>query len=203
MVRQYRYGRFRAVTPMVVVEDRLDRAVLYLPRGTRFLAPVDMSGRVTRSIRDEVGSAPDRWRDQAALHIIPDGAAFAVILRWRWSFDDFTGFYVNVQEPLRPTAIGFDSMDQTLDVLITPDLSEVRVKDEDELDGAADDGFFSAAEVAEIRATARTATEMVLDRVPPFNEAWHLWRPDPSWPPPQLPDDWASEPLSPSPWADT
>jgi len=187
---------------MLVVEDRADRSVLYVPRGTRFLAPVDSSGRVTRSIRDEVGSRPDRWRDQAALHIVPRGAAFAVIARWQRSFDDFAGFYVNMQEPLRPTAIGFDSMDQTLDVLITPDLSAVHVKDEEELAEAARDGFFSAPEVAEIHATARTATEMVLARLPPFDEPWHLWRPDLSWPLPQLRDDWATEPLSPSPWAD-
>ena len=203
VVRQHRDGRFRAVTPMVVAEDRPGRTVLYVPRGTRFLAPADRSGRVTRSIRDEVGTTPDRWRDQAALHIVPDGAAFAVMVRWRRSFDDFAGFYVNVQEPLRRTAIGFDSMDQTLDILIAPDRSQVRVKDEDELRDAAHHGFFSAAEVVDIRAAARTATQMVLGRVPPFDEPWHLWRPDPAWRAPTLPDGWDSVPLTLSPWRDT
>lgn len=201
VIRQHRHGRFRAVTPMVLVEDRPDRTLLYVPRGTRFLAPADSSGRVTRSICEEVAVRPDHWRDHAALHIVPDGAAFAVTVRWRRSFDDFAGFYVNVQEPLRRTNIGFDSMDQTLDVLIAPDRSEIRVKDEDELDDAARHGFFSVTEVTEIRAAARTATEMVLGRVPPLDEPWHLWRPDPTWSAPQLPDDWGSVPLSPSPWA--
>jgi hypothetical protein len=200
VVRQHRHARFRAVTPMVLVEDQPSRTLLYVPRGTRFLAPADRSGRVTRSICDEVGTTPDHWRDHAALHIVPGGAAFAVMVRWRQSFEDFAGFYVNVQEPLRQTDIGFDSMDQTLDVLIAPDRSQVLVKDEDELHDAARRGFFSAAEVAEIRAAAHTATEMVLDRLPPFDEPWHRWRPDPTWSAPQLPDDWASEPLSPSPW---
>lgn len=93
-------------------------------------------------------------------------------------------------------------MDQTLDVLIAPDRSEIRVKDENELGDAARHGFFSAAEVAEIRAAARTATEMVLGRAPSFDDPWQLSRPDPTWPTPQLPDGWDSAPLSPSPWAD-
>jgi uncharacterized protein len=200
VIRQHRHGRFRAVNPMVVVEDRPDRRVFYVPRGTGFMAPADRAGRVTRSIRDEVGVVPDRWRDRAALHVVPEGAAFAVILRWEQSFDDFAGFYVNLQEPLRPTAIGFDAMDQTLDVLISPDRSQVRVKDEEELHEAAGDGFFSAAEVDAIREAAHLATRMVVDGVPPFDEPWHRWRPDPAWPTPELPAGWEAVPLSPSPW---
>jgi hypothetical protein len=200
VIRQHRHGRFRAVTPLQVVEDRPDRRVLYVPRGTRFMAPADRRGRVTRSIRDEAGVVPDRWRDRAALHVVPEGAAFAVILRWRRSFDDFAGYYVNLQEPLRPTAIGFDSMDQTLDVLITPDRLRVRVKDEAELLEAAADGFFSTAEVASIREAADAATRLVAKREPPFDEPWHRWRPDPAWLPPELPAGWESVPLSPSPW---
>jgi hypothetical protein len=200
VIRQHRNGRFRAVTPLRVIEDRPDRRVLYVPRGTRFMAPADRRGRVTRSIRAEAGVVPDRWRDRAALHIVPEGAAFAVILRWRRSFDDFAGFYVNLQEPLRPTAIGFDAMDQTLDVLVTPDRSQVRVKDEAELLEAAADGFFSAAEVASIREAADAATRLVIAREPPFDEPWHRWLPDPAWPTPELPAGWESVPLSPSPW---
>lgn len=201
VVRQHRGGRFRAVTPMVVVEDRPDRTVLYVPAGTRFLAPADAAGRVTRSIRDEVGLAPDRWRDRAALHVVPAGAGFSVMLRWGRSFDDFRGWYVNVQEPLRRTAVGFDSMDQTLDVVIGPDRRRVEVKDDDELRRAASDGFFGPEEVAAIRAAARTATAMVLEGAPPLDEPWHRWRPDPAWTVPELPAGWEAEPLTPSPWA--
>lgn len=202
VVRQHRSGRFRAATPMVVVEDGPHRTVLYVPGGTVFAAPADRWGRVTRSIRDEAGTTPDVWRDHAALHIVPAGAGFAVMARWGRSFDDFTGFYVNVQEPLRRTAIGFDSMDQTLDVIIGPDRRTVRVKDDDELRAAAADGFFPPAEVAAIRRAADDATRMVLDGEPPFDEPWHRWRPDPAWPVPVLPPGWSAEPLSPSPWAD-
>jgi hypothetical protein len=56
--------------------------------------------------------------------------------------------------------------------------------------------------VAEIRAAAQLATRMVLDRVPPCDEPWHRWRPDPASSAADLLGDWASEPLSPSPWTD-
>jgi hypothetical protein len=188
---------------MVVVEDRPERVVLYVPRGTPFLAPADASGHITRRIADEAGLAPDRRRDQGALHIVPAGAPFAVIAQWRDSFDDFAGYYVNVQEPLRRTAIGFDSMDQALDVLISADLAEVRHKDVDELHDAAAAGFFGTAEVSAIHAAAEQAVTMVVEGRPPFDEAWPDWRPDPSWALPALPPDWADEPLTPSPWAST
>jgi hypothetical protein len=201
VIRQYRYGRFRAVTPMVVVEDLPERVVLFVPRGTPFLAPADASGRITRRIADEAGVAPDHRRDTGALHIVPAGAPFAVIAQWRDSFDDFAGYYVNVQEPLRRTSIGFDSMDQALDVLISADLGEVHHKDVDELHDAAAAGFFGTAEVAAIHRAAEQAVTMVVEGQSPFDEPWSDWRPDPSWAIPALPPDWADVPLTPSPWA--
>src|SRR5690606_41243848 len=110
------------------------------PAATTSRAPAAAAGRVPRSIRAEVGLAPARWRDRAALHVVPAGAGFSVMLRWGRSFDAFRGWYVNVQEPLRRTAVGFDSMDQTLDVVIGPDRRRVEVKDDDELRRAASDG---------------------------------------------------------------
>jgi hypothetical protein len=188
---------------MVVVEDRPQRAVLFVPQDTPFLAPADASGCITRRIPEEAGLAPDCRRDQGALHIVPAGAPFAVIAQWRDSFDDFAGYYVNVQEPLRRTAIGFDSMDQALDVLISADLREVCHKDVDELHEAADAGFFGTAEVVAIHRAAERAVTMVVEGQPPFDEPWSDWRPDPSWAVPVLPPDWADEPLTPSPWAPT
>jgi predicted RNA-binding protein associated with RNAse of E/G family len=200
VVRQHRAGRFRAITPTVCVEDGADRTLLYVPHGTTFLAPADADGRVTRTVADEAGITPDRWRDHAALHIVPRGAPFAVMARWGTSFDDFTGYYVNIQEPLRPTAIGFDTMDQTLDVVVDPDRATFTSKDEDELADAAAAGFFGRAEVHAIGAAARRAVSMLSAGCPPFDEPWARWRPDPSWPVPHLPAGWASEPLVPGPW---
>jgi Protein of unknown function (DUF402) len=201
VVRQHRRGRFRAVTPTLVVEDGPERTVLYVPRGTVFMAPADRFGHVTRHIADEAGLTPDHWRDRAALHIVPAGAAFSVMARWQDSFDEFSGYYVNLQEPLRRTAIGFDTMDQTLDVVVSADLANWRYKDEDELEGAAADGFFDAAEVIAIRRAAHAALDMLTQRRPPFDEPWASWRPDPSWGVPALPPTWESEPVTPSPWA--
>jgi len=201
VVRQHRRGRFRAVTPMIVVDDGSDRTVLFVPQHTTFLAPADQSGRVTRRIAEEAGLTLDRWRDRGGLHIVPAGAAFSVMARWETSFDDFSGYYVNLQEPLRRTGIGFDTMDQTLDVVVSADLSGWAYKDEDELTDAAAHGFYSGKEVAAIRSAARLAVELVTGRRAPFDEPWQDWRPDPAWPLPSMPCRWREEPVSPSPWA--
>lgn len=200
VVRQHRGGRFRAVTPTTVVADEPDRVLLYVPHGTTFLAPADAAGRVTRRIAREAGVTPDRWRDHAALHIVPDGAPFAVMARWGRSWDDFTGYYVNVQEPLRRTAIGFDTMDQTLDLIVDPDLTTWSLKDHQELVDATRAGFFTADEAAAIEAIVDTAVELVADHRPPFDEEWAAWRPDPAWPAPELPAGWEEEPLRAGPW---
>ena len=200
VVRQHRHGRFRAVTPATVVEDGPGATLLHVPHGTVFLAPADADGQVTRRIADEVGVTPDRWRDHAALHIVPAGAPFAVMARWGRSVDDFTGYYVNVQEPLRRTGIGFDTMDQTLDVVVDPDLTTWELKDEQELADATRAGFFGQGEVAAIRAAADDALERVAHRLPPFDRSWASWRPDPTWPAPELCARWADEPLVAGPW---
>jgi hypothetical protein len=186
---------------MIVVCDDAEHTVLFVPRDTIFLAPADRSGRVTRRIADEAGLTPDRWRDRGGLHIVPAGAAFSVMARWETSFEDFSGYYVNLQEPLRPTRIGFDTMDQTLDVVVSADLAHWTYKDEDELTDAAAHGFYSLDEVAAIRAAAQQAVDLLTGRRQPFDERWESWRPDPAWPLPTLPPRWQEEPVSPSPWA--
>ena len=86
--------------------------------------------------------------------------------------------------------IGFDYMDHVLDVVVDPDRSAWRWKDEDELKEAVERGSFSPDEALAIRAEAERGLTRLLDREPPFDRDWERWRPDPSWVVPQLPPDW-------------
>jgi predicted RNA-binding protein associated with RNAse of E/G family len=72
-------------------------------------------------------------------------------------------------------------MDWALDVVVAPDMSEWRMKDEDELQEFADKGLFSAEWADQVRATAQTALKMLLAREAPFDVLWEDWRPDPGW----------------------
>ncbi len=100
------------------------------------------------------------------------------------------GWYVNLQTPLQRTPIGFDTVDHLLDVLIPLDRSSWTWKDEDELAEGIALGLFTEVDAAWLRYWGERAVEHVLLRLPPFDEDWEDWRPDPSWPSPQLPPGW-------------
>ena len=48
----------------------------------------------------------------------PLDAAHTISLHWDHATDTFLGWYVNLQEPMRPSAIEFDTFDQMLDIWI-------------------------------------------------------------------------------------
>ena len=93
----------------------------------------------------------------------------------------FEHWYVNFEQPLRRTPIGYDTFDHKLDLIVMPD-GTYRWKDEDELEQAAALGIVDAAAV-------RAEAERVLEEWP-FPTGWEDWRPDPAWPIPQLPEGW-------------
>lgn len=114
---------------------------------------------------------------------------YAIIAYWNDRTDAFLCWYVNIQTPLRRTAIGFDYMDHTLDIIIEPD-GRWFWKDEDELSEAVQRGLFTQAEADGFYAAGNAALARVQAGAPPFNVDWSTWRPDPDWPIPDLPEDW-------------
>ena len=89
------------------------------------------------------------------------------------------GWYVNLQTPLQRTPIGFDTVDHLLDVLIPMDRSSWAWKDEDELAEGVALGLFTEADAGWFRYWGERAVEHLVLRLPPFDEDWEDWRPDP------------------------
>ena len=129
------------------------------------------------------------WRRGRTLHLLRPGVAHAIHLWWLPPDWRFGGWYINLQEPIRPTRLGFDSMDHVLDVVIDPDLSW-RWKDEEELDEAVEMGIVRVDDAREIRAEGERVIRRLESRSAPFCDAWEQWRPDPAWSIPELPDGW-------------
>jgi predicted RNA-binding protein associated with RNAse of E/G family len=105
----------------------------------------------------------------------------------------FGGWYVNLQEPIRRTPLGFDYMDHMLDIVIEPDLSW-RWKDEHEIDEAVANGMVTRAWADEMRREGERVIERLEGHRPPFCDGWESWQPDPAWPIPELPAGWAEHP---------
>ena len=125
------------------------------------------------------------WHSYRVLRLIRWQAWHSLELFWREHDDSFAGWYVNVQEPLRHSPVGFDTDDLVLDVWVEPD-GKWSWKDEDELDGVTKLGRFTTEEAARIRAEGERVIE---ER--PWPTGWEDWKPDPEWPlPPELPAGW-------------
>jgi len=193
LLREVHHGRVWAARPATVVEDTAELTALYLPPGMRWKRPV-----ASHSLAP-LRMPAQQWRlDDATLagartlYLIQPGVANAVHLWWvapDWRFDSW---YVNLQEEVRRTPLGFDYLDQMLDIVVAPDLSSWALKDEDELVAACEQGLLTAEAASAIRSEADRVIHRIEAREPPFSDPWPDWRPDPGWLVPRLPDGWDS-----------
>jgi hypothetical protein len=188
VLRELWRGRVWYARPAIVVEDTPELRMFFVPPGVTSLLPVDGDGTPLRLYTDRWSLRPERRGANGVLSFAFPDTAYAVILAYA---PDGTApaYYVNLQSPLVPTALGFDTVEHVLDVVIAPDRSSWRWKDEDELAEAVARGIFSADDVATFRAWGERAIAHVVDRRTPFDREWAGWRPDPSWDQPVLPPE--------------
>jgi hypothetical protein len=176
-------GRIRAVEcGRVVAEDELGTAV-WVGGGSTVIRRATLAGEPNRhlpvetKLRTPTLPTVGTWHGFGVLILTPPDAAHCV---W-WLFTEhgeFDGWYVNLQTPARRWWGGIDLEDQTLDVLIAPDRTW-RWKDEED-----------AGEAAAARAEAHRVIALAEAHDAPFDGRWCDFRPDPSWPPTDLPWWW-------------
>ena len=189
VLREIWRRRVRSGRPYTVVEDTPLRLVLYAKAGVPWMRPIQPDGTPLRmrgpcwSLREEVST-------QECLRIITPGSRHSTILFWTAGFQELLQWYVNLEEPLVRTPIGFDYLDQMLDIVIAADLSEWTWKDEDEFDATVACGRLSPGEADVVRAEGERVIAALEAGRPPFDEPWGRWRPNPSWPAASLPQGW-------------
>ncbi len=192
-IREVWRGDVFEARPAIVVEDAPGQIVLYVPIGARVAVAVGEDGRRLR--------LPDRpWRmelhdvrSRSVLSFAWPDTPYAVLLL-RDADQAFVGWYVNIQDPLRRTSLGFDTVDHALDALISPDRSSWSWKDEDELAEAVASGLFDPQDGPGFRVAGLRGVERVVSREPPFDRDWEGWHPDPAWGVPALPPGWDAVP---------
>ena len=171
----------------IVVRDDDDLLVLYMPEH----APLAFTDR------DHWGgphpwSGRDHWHGHGVLQLQRPGDMHAVWVFWHGPAREFGAWYVNIQEPFRRTAIGFDTQDLELDLVVSVDGSW-RFKDDEHLDPWVERGRWTAEEVATIRAEGRRLGAELDAGRRWWSDDWAAWRPDPGWPTPTLPQGWARD----------
>ena len=81
-------------------------------------------------------------------------------------------------------------MDQGLDIVVKPDVSEWPWKGEDVMQMGLELGIYTAQQVRDIRAEGERVVENIQRRTAPFDNSWLDWKPDPAWSIPTLPAGW-------------
>ena len=138
-------GRVRWTFPHTVVADSPDRVVLSLQPGVEGRwVPRTADGHDIRAWGSAIEPSPHVWETTRVLWTTRFGAAHSLGLFWDDASGDFLGWYCNLQEPLRRSPLGFDTLDHALDVWIEPD-GTWRWKDEDDLAGCVALELFSEA----------------------------------------------------------
>jgi predicted RNA-binding protein associated with RNAse of E/G family len=189
LLREVHAGRVWTARPGIVVTDRPDLLAVHIPIGTRWKVPVADRDQMLHRRMKGWTLTDHVWRRGQMLWLIPPGEAHAVHLWWHGADWQFGGWYINLQDPMRRTALGVDFLDQHLDVVIEPDFSW-RWKDEHELEAAIEIGLLGRDEAQAIRTEGERVIRRLEARESPFCDGWDEWRPDPTWPIPTLPDGW-------------
>ena len=189
VLREIWEGKVWSGRPQIVIEDSPGLLALYIPAGTLWRKPVTLEGGILRIPKQEWKLA-DEYQRIETLRLVTPGEAHSVLVLWRPGFSEFLKWYVNLEEPLARTQLGFDYMDLALDIVINANQEEWRWKDEDELQEAVEEGLISRKLAFELRQEGESVLKSLRASKPPFCDGWDLWRPDPDWSIPTLWDGW-------------
>ncbi|MEO3975993.1 DUF402 domain-containing protein [Streptomyces sp. CAU 1734] len=184
--------------PVTVVRDTDEVIAVWMAPGTECVKPVLADGTpVHEQPLATRYTAPrtvvrDRWWGTGVLKLARPGEPWSVWLFWDPGWQ-FKSWYVNLEEPRTRWAGGIDSEDHFLDISVFPDRQWVW-RDEDEFAEAQRVGLIGPEKARRVRSAGQEALGVIQEWGSPFRDDWQRWRPDPAWPVPELPADWASVP---------
>jgi len=167
------------VRPVTVIEDSEDQFVSYLAPGTLIDYPVDVEHGercFNMWLSGEWELAKKELAAPGILRIAPRGEPFEVFAAVLPN-EGVASWYVNFQEPLRRQPHGFDTMDETLDLIVSRDLSSWQRRDQDELEMAAAMGLYRSEDVERLLASCSSVEEQLASGKVPWVLSWLEWRP--------------------------
>jgi hypothetical protein len=179
-------GRSWAEVPVIVVRDEPELLATYIASGAPFRFP---PGEWPTATGVHPWAGKERWHGHGVLMLQRPGEGHAVWVFWLGEQRAFHGWYVNLQEPFRRTAFGYDTQDHELDIWIARD-GAWEWKDDALLDERVREGRFTPAQAASIRAEgARVVGELEAGRRW-WDESWSTWTPNPAWHTPTFDPSW-------------
>jgi hypothetical protein len=188
-------GRIEICWPCRVVEDNDDVVALFIAAGSPYKAgPKKTAAEKRRNPQGPLPPEEREWRNDTLRVMLP-GRSHSVSLSWETAggVRRLLKYFVNMEEPFRRTAVGFDTQDHTLDIEATPELAW-RWRDEQELENHVGEGFFTAALATAARAEGQRAIEAMLRGEHVCVNGWGEWTPPREWPVPPFVSGWDTAP---------
>jgi len=187
-------GRIWHVQPTILVKDSPEEIVLTLLPGTECIAeetyPKGKNGqRRWYFVDHDWQLAKYTWQTNRVLLIFEPEKFYSTILFWNQESNNFLCYYINFQLPFQRNHCTVDTLDLDLDLIIHPDFT-YQWKDEDDYQNAIEYGLISSEWMQGIEEAKPEIFNKLEKRQYPFDSSWLDWKPDRSWSPPTLPDNW-------------
>jgi hypothetical protein len=183
-IREVFRGKIWTVRSVTVIEDTDENLVSYLAPGTLIDYPVEVEhGEKCFSmwLSGDWDLHKKTFIPPGMLRIAPKGKPFEVFAPVR-SEGGVSSWYVNFQEPLRRTPQGFDTMDETIDLVVARDFSSWQRRDEDELELATSMGVYDHVDAMRLRENCSSVERSLKAGIVPWSRRWHDWIPPNSSP---------------------
>jgi hypothetical protein len=158
-------------TRVRVVRDEPKLLATYLAEGTPFEFPAGPEAHPWAGRR--------AWEGHGVLMLQRPGEMHAIWVFWQGPHREFAGWYVNIQEPFRRSAVGFDTQDLELDIWI-PAGRAWQLKDDELLDVRVREGRFTEDQARATRCEAARITAELDAGRRWWDDAWAAWTPDAS-----------------------
>jgi len=173
-----------------IVQDTDDLIALFWHAGAHNKVPGWRLSPQDLLAREQLKLVDSTWTRTDVLMLVKPGDSHSVELMWDSKTREFLCWYVNLQKPLCRTPISFDTMDLALDVVISPDKSKWRWKDEDEFAEMIELDLISATDGQALRTEGESVIQLAKQNQPPFCDGWENWSPPNNWLISALPTDW-------------
>lgn len=179
MIREVLNEKVWTVRPVTVIEDNALHCVSWIAPGTIIDYPIGVEHGAKCFFMWTSGEwelGPKEFAAPGVLRIAPHDEPFEVFA----PLDPGGGirsWYVNFQQPLVRTSIGFDTMDETLDLLVASDLSTWERKDDNELDLAVTMEAVDVVAASRVRHSCSMVEAALSHGEAPWDTSWSSWTP--------------------------
>lgn len=188
LLRDILRGHAHTARPVRVVEDRGDVVALSLAPGTEIAWPDfgDRSQAIERYADGGWTMRTREWTDTHVLILLKESEPYSPQL---FVLPENRIWYINLQDPPKRSATGFETMDHILDLIVGFDLSWWQWKDDHEIARAVELGVVSRSQADRVRRNGEQVIAHVESGEAWWTE-WSDWSPDETAPIPRLPEGW-------------